>query len=173
MLSKSIFLDLHKQWGPFSCDRFASYKSNQLNCFFSRWWNPLSSGINCFTVSWNLDLNWCFPPPRLISRTIDHMKSQSACGCIILPFWPSSWWWPMLCATPFTFHDFIINWTDLPNIKDLFIPASSKHNTVFTGATPKFRVLAIRICFCHKCTKFPPIQNNNMSNVCNLPFFNN
>jgi hypothetical protein len=100
------------------------------------------------------------------------MRCQHACGCLIIPFWPSAVWWPSLCSSPYIFASFIINWTDLPSIQGLFIPSASKHNKLFCEEIPKFRTLALHICFCNSCIKFPPLQRPCMLKQCFLPFVN-
>ena len=36
------------------------------------------------------------PPVSIVSRVLHHMKSQNAVGTVILPFWPSAHYWPLL-----------------------------------------------------------------------------
>ena len=36
------------------------------------------------------------PPVRIVPRVLHYMKSQNAVGTVVLPFWPSAHYWPLL-----------------------------------------------------------------------------
>jgi len=83
--------------GKVTIDRF----SNNLNCkvsiFNSKYYCPKSSGRDAFTFDWSKTLlNWLCPPIGLINSTINHLKLCKAKGILIIPEWPSSYFWPLL-----------------------------------------------------------------------------
>jgi hypothetical protein len=168
-LSELVFQRIDLAWGPFTVDRFASHLTNQIQKFNSRWWNPGSSGINAFSQNWQNEYNWCFPPPRLIARVISHMREQKACGVLVIPFWNSAPWWPILCHSPFVWHNFVINWSDLRVRFGLFFNKTCK-NSIFSVNPCKFRILVLRICFCSKCKPYPLFQKRDMQSNCYMPF---
>jgi len=47
-LLPEFFSTLESIWGPYSVDCFATYYNNKVSKFFSRFWNPGSSGIDAF-----------------------------------------------------------------------------------------------------------------------------
>ena len=106
MLNPEHFRELDAPWGPHSVDRFASHRSFQLPRFCSWWWCPGTETVDAFTVSWEGDNNWLVPPVFLIPRVIRHMKSGKEHGTLVVPFWPSAHWWPMLCMGLGSLHPF-------------------------------------------------------------------
>lgn len=51
-LQPAVFRQIDGLWGPHSVDCFASTCTSQLGRFFSRWWEPHSSGVDAFTQVW-------------------------------------------------------------------------------------------------------------------------
>ncbi|KAJ1468754.1 hypothetical protein T484DRAFT_1854334 [Baffinella frigidus] len=41
---------------------------------------------------------WLCPPWSLISRTLNKLEVEGACGYLVHPTWPSAAWWPALQA---------------------------------------------------------------------------
>ena len=37
-------------------------------------------------------------PVSIVSRVLHYMKSQNAVGTVVLPFWPSAYYWPLLTS---------------------------------------------------------------------------
>ena len=85
-------------------DCFASRLNHKLCRFFSRYRDPLSSGVNAFSVRW-VNGVYLFPPYPLIHRVITKFISDNTGhGVLIAPFWPSQCWYPsllkLLISTP-------------------------------------------------------------------------
>ena len=77
-------------------DCFASRLNHKLDKFFSRYRDPLSSGVNTFSIRW-VDGVYLFPPFPLIRRVLSKFVSdQTGHGVIICPYWPSQSWYPSL-----------------------------------------------------------------------------
>ena len=62
----TVFETIHKEWGPCTVDRFASYWNAKLPRFNSRNWNPGSEAVDAFTCDWKNENNWWCPPPYLV-----------------------------------------------------------------------------------------------------------
>jgi hypothetical protein len=73
-LQPAVFRTVLKHFGPLDVDRFASAHNALLPIFFSEFWSPHSSGVNAFTEDWSVSRSFCFPPPRLVFRTIQHAR---------------------------------------------------------------------------------------------------
>ena len=95
-LQPHLFRMIHARWGPFTIDRFASNYNTQLPRFNSRFWCPETEAVDAFTQNWANDVNWLCPPVSLIIPTIRHMRSCNAKGTLIVPYWPSATFWPLL-----------------------------------------------------------------------------
>jgi hypothetical protein len=170
-LNKQVFGMINRVWGPFTVDRFASHLTKQVSAFNSRWWNPGSQAMDAFSQVWTHGINWIFPPPRLISRILTHMKLQKSCGTLLIPFWPSAFWWNILFKSPFVLMNNVLNWSDIHPGYGLFTPAPVG-NRIFSDNPVNFRILVIRLCFCNSCRPYPPIQNKCINKICHLPFEN-
>ena len=78
-------------------DRFA----NNLNCkvtnFNSASYCLGTAGVDAFKYHWGLgEMNWLFPPPRLIVETIQHLERCRGQGLLLAPKWDSSYFSPVL-----------------------------------------------------------------------------
>jgi hypothetical protein len=95
-LQPAIFEQVNQQFGPCAVDRFASAHNALLPRFFSEFWTPNLAGVNAFTESWAGSLSYCFPPPRLVFRTIQHARECKARIILAVLDWPGQPWWPAL-----------------------------------------------------------------------------
>ena len=152
MLHPDIFAVLDVMWGPHSTDRFSSFCTRQIPRFCSRWVSLFSEAIDAFTVSWSDENNWLFPPPYLIPRVRRHLKFVKFDSTLIVPFWTSAPWWPMLVTHKGSFQTEIVDFKIIVLKENLFIPAVPGLST-FSSDIPSFYLLALRFCFCMKCTR--------------------
>ena len=73
-------------------------------------------------------------------------------GTLIIPEWPSVYFWPLLRDGPSWFKSLVREVFVLPAIKDLILEGPGQrqicksHPSVFHGC-PKFRMLALRVDF--------------------------
>ena len=146
MLNPSHFRQLDDLWGPHTIDRFASHNSFQIARFSSRWWCPGAEVIDAFTVDWGRENNWLVPPVFLIPRVISHMRLGSEQGTLVVPFWQSAHWWPLLSPGPGIFHPFVVDWREIPLHESTFLPGSAAAD-LFGRGIPSCRVFALRILF--------------------------
>lgn len=133
-------------WGPHTVDRFASLNSKQLDRFCSKWLCPGCESVDAFTLSWSGENNWLVPPVYLISRVLKHMSYYREFGTLIVPYWPSAAWWPLLFKDDGTMQDFIVGCLDVPLHPSTFLPGSAEGD-LFGHGTLSCRILAVRIVF--------------------------
>eukprot|EP00854_Cymbomonas_tetramitiformis_P012319 gene12319-biopygen12671 len=136
-------------WGQHTVDRFATDKNALLPRFNSRWWCPGSENIDCFSLTdWWLENNWCNPPFGLVGRLLEVLRRFSAVATIIIPYWTSRHWWPILCPDGQHFAPFVRDWRELPRdtAEALFLPGAGRANERAVGP-PNFRVMALRVDF--------------------------
>ena len=95
-ISDEFFKILDKKWGPLTIDLFANYYNNKCERFYSLFFSPKSSGIDAFTHSWVGENGLLVPPISHIPKALSHAK---LCRCevvLVVPFWTSSAFWPVL-----------------------------------------------------------------------------
>ena len=81
---------------PLTVDCFASRLNFKISKFLSRFYDPLTSGVNAFSVRWS-DHVYLFPPIPLIGRVLTKfIADETGHGLLICPYWPSQSWFPSL-----------------------------------------------------------------------------
>ena len=109
---------------------------------------PGSEAVDAFTQDWSNDNNWLCPPVALIVRTVKHLQMCKASGTLIIPEWPSSYFWPFINPVTGVMSSLVKEWFPLPRFNPVFRAsrgqAFSNEPSVFVG-TPSFRVLALRL----------------------------
>ena len=143
-LSHDQFLTLDNSWGPHTIDRFATDHSKQLSRFNSRYFCPGTSGIDAFLFDWAGENNWLCPPVSQIVAVIRHVQTCQAQGTLLVPEWPSSYFWPTLFKDGIHFGRGLTNWIRISN--PTFIPSRLEGKSVFNGET-HFNMLALRLDF--------------------------
>lgn len=121
-LNPDIFAELDTAWGPHTVDRFSDCSNHHLPRFNSRYWNPGSEAVDTFTVDWANENNWWCPPPALVPRVVSHAKVCRAVGTLIVPFWPSAPFWPLLHPSVERFASFVTAVQELPLSELLILP---------------------------------------------------
>ncbi|CAH3199245.1 unnamed protein product [Porites evermanni] len=79
-------------------DCFANYYTAKLPRFFSRFWNPGTSGIDFFAQELSSENCLVVPPVSLVARVIHYLSLQKAMATLVVPLWPSSSFWPLLTS---------------------------------------------------------------------------
>ena len=79
---------------PLDVDCMAESWNRKCNIFFSRFPDPMSSGINFFAQRLQVGTSYyAFPPPSLITAVLHHLQSFQVSGLILVPVWPSASFW--------------------------------------------------------------------------------
>lgn len=145
-ISAYIFDLIESLWGPHEIDWFASDDNFKLTVFYSRFWNVYSTGMDAFRVDWR-GVNGLFVPPvSLIPRVLVYMRQCKAFGTLILPYWPSASFWPILCPSGKQFITAVRDFIDLPTNKEAYISGKS-NKAIFGNVDLTFRMLALRLDF--------------------------
>jgi hypothetical protein len=87
----------------FTVDRMASRANRRCKQFGSiSSVDPEAMGVSTFSVDWKWDkegqsaVNYCFPPFGLIPRVLEHLEECAAECVMVVPNWPSQFWWVKL-----------------------------------------------------------------------------
>ena len=97
-ITDDLFLSLDARWGPHTVDCFANYYNHKLPRFFSRFWNPNTTGVDFFFQPLREENCWVVPPVSIVPRVQHYMKCQKAVGTVVVPFWPSAHFWPLVTS---------------------------------------------------------------------------
>ena len=96
-LHSRLFRYIDTLWGPHTVDHFANCMDTQLPRFNSRYWEPMSEGVDALAqVNWGCENNYVNPPFCLLSRILDVIKAQRAVATIIAPAWKAQTWYMQL-----------------------------------------------------------------------------
>ena len=140
--SDSFFKILDKKWGPFSVDLFANFYNAKCSKFYSLFYSPRSHGVDAFAHNWAGENALMVPPIPLIPRTLYHARICKCKGTLIVPFWTSSSFWPVLLND---FQSNIKDWMQLKGGKVL--EQGKNRNSIFGSNRFQGDVLALKMEF--------------------------
>lgn len=75
-------------------------------------------------------------------------------GMLIIPLWTSAPWWPLITRDGRHPDSFVLNWLDIPQKADKFIP--SKPGTCIFSERLNYHVLALKVSFTSSLYQFSP-----------------
>ena len=130
-------------WGKFTIDRFADNENAKTQKFNSKFWCPGTSNVNAFSISWSGEYNYLVPPVHLIPRVITHMKTSPCEGVLVVPFWPSAAYWPLLISSKSKFLPFVIDYRILKNPSE-YLKLGNNKKSIIGSDKFKSSLLALR-----------------------------
>ena len=143
-LVNSIILEA--QWIP------RSLYNAQVLRFLSKFAFLSCSGVDALAQDWLDENNWVCPPVSAIVPFVRALSSCSGYGTLIVPQWPSAYFWPFLHGSSSQFRSSVKVVFELPCIEDLLLESPGQRQIykarplVFRGY-PRFRMLALRVYF--------------------------
>ena len=102
-----LFNLLNERWGPYTVDRFADSSNTKLLRFNSKFLCPNTEQVDAFSSAWTGENNYLVPPVSMIPRVLTHMEGCGATGTLVVPFWPSAAYFPLIMSTEATFKPFV------------------------------------------------------------------
>lgn len=83
---------------PVDTDLMASRTNCQVAAFMSWRPDPNAMAIDAFSINWHSMNFWCFPPfsSSLILQVLAKIRTDCATGLMVVPFWPTQPWYPVL-----------------------------------------------------------------------------
>ncbi len=128
-LCPQVFSDLHRRFGPFQVDLFASRNNTQLPQFFSWLLDPDAMATDAFIQSWKGLHGYAFPPFALIHRVLKKLQLDQTSVLLVAPVWPSQPWYPVLLALLSDVPVLLPPWNHL-----LQAPSGDFHPLILSGA---------------------------------------
>ena len=115
-ITQKCFDLVEEAWGPHTIDCFANYYNTKFPRFFSWHWNPGCTGVDFFVQNVVGENCLVVPPICLIARALHYLQQQEGRATVIVPFWPSSYFWPVVSRH---LADFIVEYKVLNGRKAL------------------------------------------------------
>jgi len=131
-------------WGPHTVDRFANSYNSHLPRFNSRFYMPGSESVDAFSISWAGENNWLVPPLHSIIQVIEHIVSSKAQGTLVVPYWPSSGFWPFLFINAYSCQPYITRTIVFPSGVGVFSLGNYKESLIGSDKLTS-QVLGVRI----------------------------
>ena len=98
-LRPALAKSLMNRWGRCTIDLFAARSNHQLPRFCSMIPEVGAEAADCFTLDWSGERAWINPPWSKIGRILATLRdTPSAEATLLLPWWPSRPWWPLLLS---------------------------------------------------------------------------
>ena len=95
-ITREFFNIVNRKWGPITVDLFANYYNCKCEKFYSLFYSPRSSGVDAFRYDWRGENALMVPPIPLIARSLAHARTCKCKVVLIVPFWTSATFWPVL-----------------------------------------------------------------------------
>ena len=139
-ITPKFFHILNTRWGPLSIDCFANDYNAKTDRFYSLFNSPGSVGVDAFSYNWRGENCLLVPPVCVVGPTLHHLRLCKSKGVLVVPFWPSAAFWPLLLNE---FNRFI---TDHLLLKGRNVLTHGLNTNSLLGS-PDFlgKVLALRI----------------------------
>ena len=102
---KPISVKLRLSDGSDGSDCFANYYNKKINRYFSRFWNPACIGVDFFVQDFSGENCLVVRPVSLIIRALHYLHACRTTAALVVPFWPSAQFWPLLARD---YSDFIV-----------------------------------------------------------------
>ena len=96
-LHPAVFKTLENMWGRHTVDRFASLNNHLLPEYNSRYWDPLTRGVDALAQSdWAKENNFVNCPFNMLPQVLQKVLQTKAVATIIAPWWPGRPWFQIL-----------------------------------------------------------------------------
>ena len=126
IVKDSYFRAVDYTWGPFTVDCFANSVNAKVSRFYSLFFQPGCLGVDSLAFDWGQESCWLVPPVCLIPRALMHFLNCRSRGTLVVPFWPSSLFWPYLICENGAFRDFVVDFLFVKNGAEVFVQGANK-----------------------------------------------
>ena len=143
-ITPELVLYLDSIWGKHTIDCFANFYNRKIDRFFSWHWNPGCTAVDFFVQNLQGENCLVVPPVSLITEAFNYLNKRKAIATIIIPFWPSSDYWPIVAQK---FYDCI---RDFKVFEGKVIPLQGRNKNSIFGPNFLGNMLALRMDFSSK-----------------------
>ena len=93
-ITQKIFRRIAQIYGMPDIDLFANRLNYKVKPYISWHPDPHCLTTNAFTIPWDYNLIYCFPPFSLIWKTLAKIRREKVDAILIVPQWPTQSWYP-------------------------------------------------------------------------------
>ena len=131
-IKNELFCFIERLWGKLTIGLFADNNNKKCKRFCSRYWCPGVLKVDAFSFDWTGERCLMVPPTYLISRCIKHFLASKSkvSGVLVVPFWPSALFWPLLVDNFQTFKNFIVDYRFFESSKDFLSQGQHKGSII-------------------------------------------
>ena len=145
-LSEALFEYLETLWGPHTVACFANYYNHKLPRFFSRFWNPNTSGVDFFIQKFSNENCLVVPPVSIVSRTLHYLFNQKTNATVGVPLWKSANYGPLIASK---FRQYITAMSQ--TVTGSKVLTHGKNTNSLLGSSRFYRdIIVLRITFAGK-----------------------
>ena len=128
-------------WIPHNKTNLKTMKTqNKTKKFNSKYWCPGKFDVNAFTVSWSSENNYLVPPIYLIPGVKAHIKRNSCKGVLVLPYWLSAAYWPLIATSKTNFSSLVTDCRIFWQSSQCFSLGNNKKSSI--GSSKNIRELS-------------------------------
>ena len=95
-LDTNVFNNITQKLGRPTIDLFASKDNRQLKRYMAWKPDPDATAIDAMTSDWGDEFSYIFPPFSLIGAVTEKIQREKARCIVIVPEWPTQYWYPIL-----------------------------------------------------------------------------
>jgi len=143
-VAQDFFNMIDQIWGPHSVDRFADNFNTKLSKFNSKYWCRGTSHVDAFSLSWEMENNWVVPPISLVVKAIKHIKASRAIATLVVPAWPSAFFWPLLFSNSSSFAKMVVHVLRFHDNSNIFVQGKNK-KSIFGSKKFQSEVICVRL----------------------------
>ena len=140
----SYFGAVDSIWGPFTVDCFANSVNAKVPRFYSLFFQLGSFGVDSLAFDWGPENCWLVPPVYLTPRVLMHFLYCQSRGVLVVPFWPTSLFWPYHIQESGAFKSFVVDTLFVQNGSDVFVQGANKE-TCFGSPSFNTPVLFLKL----------------------------
>lgn len=94
-LSNEAFLKIKRKFVNPEIDLFASRVNKKCEKYISWTRDPYAYEIDAFTINWQKQFFYAFPPFSIVARVVRKIVRDQATGILVVPLWNTQPWWPI------------------------------------------------------------------------------
>lgn len=127
-------------------DLFANSFNAKCSRFYSRFWCPGACNVDAFAQDWSQEFAWAVPPPHLIYDCLQKFSVEECHMLLLVPFWPSSAFWPLLCSP--AIHQHVVMTCKIPHAYRFLLPGRQKQCCFLC---PQYDSSFLCVVLCRSC----------------------